>query len=289
MARTLRSARSSRPTPAAQTKSKSRSGTKTTMPRATRMHRSFRRTDRPKLATRPISLKGRHLLPASLSILWHHKWLFAKTTGLYFLLLLAFAWERLSEESSVWLLVLLVVMSCAQIWLVRRISSGEKPKLKQALYQGTAQIIPFSLLFLLILIQLMPLAFGMYLFLVVVVNGIAVHLWEQALFAGIWLLLSLLSLYWLITSSLAIYIVTLPELTPMTAWYTARNLVEGRRFGVALRYLPLLVFVVLSGYLLLLVTPENWALSYNVFWVIVALLLPLIYTYGYKLYRALAQ
>lgn len=171
--------------------------------------------------------------------------------------------------------------------MVRQLVAEEHPRLKAALYRGTAQVVPYSLLLFLVLIQLIPLAVGMYVFQVVVVGGIAVHFWEQALFALIWVLFGLLSYYWHMTSLIALYIVALPDMTPMAAWHTARSIVDGRRFMIGLRLFPLFVAVVLAGYGLLLVAPADWLVTYNVFWVIIAWLLPLIHTYCYKLYRAL--
>jgi hypothetical protein len=253
-----------------------------------RIHRSFRRTvRRDKNRQLPKPTAARHLLRDSLKLVWEAKWLFLRTALLHSFLILLFAADRLSESGSVWLLVLLVIMSLALTWMIRQLMGGERPRLKAALYRGTSQVVPYSLLLFLVLIQLIPLAAGLYLFQVVVVGGIAVHFWEQMLFATIWLLLGLLSYYWLMTTLFALYIVALPDMTPMSAWHNARTLVDGRRLMIGLRLFPLFLAIILAGYGLLLVTPADWLMTYNVFWVIIAWLLPIIHVYCYKLYRAL--
>jgi hypothetical protein len=253
----------------------------------TKTHRTFRVTRRVKPRERTKPMGAWQLFGDSLALVWRMKLLYLRVALLHTFLILIFAADRLSESGSVWLLILLVIMSLAEIWIIRQVASGETPRLKAALYRGTSQVVPYSLLLFLALVQLIPMAVGLFLFETVVIRGIAVHFWEQALFGAIWMLLSLLSYYWLMTSILALYIVTLPDMLPMSAWRTARSIVEGRRFRIGLRLLPLFIFVLAAGYGLLLVTPANWAVSYNVFWVIVAWLLPLTHTYCYKLYRAL--
>ncbi len=256
-------------------------------PGIARAHRSFRVIRRRRDKEQPKPIGAWQLFRDSLTLFWQVKWLFLRATVLHSVLILLFAADRLSESGSVWLLVLLIIMSLAEIWIIRQAGLGETPRLKPALYRGTTQVVPYSLLLFLALVQLIPMAIGLFLFETVVIGGIAVHFWEQALFAAIWLLLSLLSYYWLTTSVLALYIVTLPDMLPMGAWRASRAIVDGRRFTVGLRLLPIFLFVLIAGYALLLVTPANWVVSYNVFWVIVAWLLPLIHTYCYKLYRAL--
>lgn len=250
-------------------------------------HRSFRRTPRPAktdLATVPSTLS---LLRETCQLLWQGKWLFGRLVLLHAGLLVLLALDPVSDASQVYVFLLLVLMSMAEIWLIRRLSSDEPVAVKPALYQGTAQVVPFGLSVLLLVLQLLPFVVGLWLFQIVVIEGIAIHLTEQALFAGLWLGLGLLSWYWVATSLLSLYIVTLPAVMPMQAWHTAKPLVEGRRAILLLRVLVLFASLVVLGYGLVLLIPADWLVNYNLLPLVIAALLPIWHIYLYKLYRAL--
>lgn len=196
--------------------------------------------------------------------------------------------EQVDDGANVWLLFLLILMSMTQIWMIRQIVvDGTRPSIKQALYKGPAQIVPFAMMTLLALVQLIPFTAGLYLLESVIVFQIVVSAWEILLFVSIFVLLGAISYYWMVTSVVALYIVTLPDITPMTSWHTARNLVEGRRVIVARRLAPVLILIGFVSYFFLLITPDVWSLRYNTFWISLAIVMPLVHIYCYRLYRAL--
>src|SRR5690606_28518012 len=114
-------------------------------------------------------------------------------------------------------MLLLLIASLAIIWALRKTHGDVKVRARDAFYQGMYPLIPFILVLLVIGLQLLPLLLGSSLYSLVTTNGIAVHAIEQTawllLFGG----LSLLSLYMLSSSLFALYIVTLPNMTPMKA------------------------------------------------------------------------
>jgi hypothetical protein len=122
----------------------------------------------------------------------------------------------------------------------------------------------------------------------VVGNGIAASVVEQAAWVVFLAATVLVSLYMLSSSIFALYIVCLPEMTPLKALRSARALVATRRFTVMRKILamPLLLLLVSAGIvipLILYATPvAPWVLS-----ILTIVLLPLIHSYMYRLYRAL--
>jgi hypothetical protein len=188
--------------------------------------------------------------------------------------------------SSGYQAVLLTLCSLAFIWAFRQVLAGHKVRMRDSFYQGMYPIIPFALIFLLMSIQLLPLAAGGGLYAVVLAGGIAVHLWEKIF----WLVLFIVPGVWsfrMVTATIfAAYIVTLPDTTPLRAYRSARQLVYGRRLLIWRKFvfLPvvlLLLAALIEGPLILFATPiATWA-----FFIISMLALPMVHGYLYKLYR----
>lgn len=192
-----------------------------------------------------------------------------------------------SGQSGVYQTILLVVCSLAYIWALRKTLTGnEVRQIRNSFYQGMYPLVPFALLFLLGCVQLVPMAIGTWLLSFAAGNGIAVTIWERLLFLGIWIALSLWSLRMITALLVALYVVTLPDMSPMRAYRSARQLVYRRRLLVwrKLVFLPfvmLILAVIIEVPLIMFLTPVAvWA-----FFVISALFLPLVHGYLYNLYR----
>jgi hypothetical protein len=101
-------------------------------------------------------------------------------------------------------------------------------------------------------------------------------------------MLALLSLYMVTSSVFALYIVTLPNMTPMRALRSARGLVLGRRWTVLRKLLFLPIALFLLGALIML--PLIWFWAPAATWVFFALsmaCLAALHSYMYALYRSL--
>jgi hypothetical protein len=184
--------------------------------------------------------------------------------------------------------ILAVVVSLATIWGCREVFAKRNFSIRDLFYKGMYPFIPFLLVGLLILMQLLPFAIGSALYSIVVANGIASGLLLQAVFIVLFLLLMGVSLYLLCSSLFALYIVTLPGMAPWASSRTARDLVAHRRFTIMrkLLFLPLLLFavccVVLLPFVLWWAAAAIWA-----FTLLAAALLVFGHIYMYTLYRAL--
>lgn len=179
--------------------------------------------------------------------------------------------------------VIAVIMALAVIWAVRQKGTEVPIRIKDAFYRGMTPLVPFILILLLLGLQFVPAAIGGWVYSVVVAGGIAVTALEKLLWGVLAFLLLLLSLYMITSSVFALFIVTLPDMTPMRAIRSARNLVNHRRWAVASRlvYLGILMFMVLGAVMLpfLIWLP---AIAEAVFVILSAfsLVIPIIYTYN---------
>lgn len=144
-------------------------------------------------------------------------------------------------------LILFIIATLALVWGLRRVMAGERVSVKNAYYRGMHPLIPFVLVVLVIALQLLPALIGMSVYQLVVLTGIAATTFEVVLWGFGALALALLSMYLVVPSIMALYIVTLPGMTPILALRTARRLVKGRRWTVLRKMLFLPVVALLAA------------------------------------------
>jgi hypothetical protein len=193
-----------------------------------------------------------------------------------------------ANSSSGYQVFLLLIVSLAVIWALREVMAGVSVRIRDAYYRGMYPLVPFILVLAVIGLQLIPLAAGASIYSIVVSNGIAVYAAEKLLWALLFGLFGLLSLYMISSSVFALYIVTLPDMTPLRALRTARELVRFRRWTVLRKILvlPVILLIVAAVIMLpviLVVTPAaQW-----VFYLLTMFATIVVHTYLYILYREL--
>jgi hypothetical protein len=149
-------------------------------------------------------------------------------------------------------------------------------------------IIQFFLVLLLIAVELLPFLIGAVIFATVTTGGISSSGLEDFFWGLLFILLATTSLYLICSSLVALYIVTLPEMTPMKAIRSARALVKSRRWLVIRKilFLPLALFIVtgliMMPFLLGLTVIAGW-----VFFVLSVIVIAVMNSYMYALYREL--
>ena len=205
-----------------------------------------------------------------------------------FVYLLSSSGNTTNPTAGVYQAILLLMVSLAVIWSLRQIYAKVTVRIRDCFYHGMYPLIPFVLLVLVIGLQLLPLVLGASVYSLVINNSIAVSGLEKFIWLVIFLLLAMISLYMISSSIFALYIVTLPDMTPMKALRSARQLVRYRR-SVVLRkilFLPV-ALMILAAFILvpliIFVTPSAE-------WVYFALSLfgvAIIHSYLYGLYREL--
>lgn len=193
-----------------------------------------------------------------------------------------------SDTAGIYQLLIGVIIFLATIWLTRRLVAGDKISVKDAFYRGMYPIIPFILLVLLIVVQLLPMVIGNFVLFTVINNGLANTLAEIILWISLFVILSLISIYLIISTIVALNIVTLPDVTPIQALRSSKELVLHRRLGIIARLLVLpLILLALSMVIfvpLIMFVPvivEPLFLVFSCFWLIYYVV------YLYSFYREL--
>lgn len=182
----------------------------------------------------------------------------------------------------------LLLISLALIWALRQVYAGHTIRVRDAFYNGMAPLVPFLLVMLYIGLQLLPAVIGGLIFTALVGTGILQQWYEIAIVSGILFVGVVSSLYMLLSSVFALYIVTLPDMTPWKALQSAKDIVRGRRGNVfrKLIFLPLAVVLcaaVLMVPLSLLLTP----IAPYVFFVLTIAVIAVVHSYMYAVYREL--
>lgn len=205
-----------------------------------------------------------------------------------FLYLLGTSGNTANPTAGAYQLMLVLVVSLAIIWTLRQLYAGHKLRARDGFYLGMSPLVKFILVLLVVVVQLIPLAIGILLYATVTANGIAATAIEHILWAVLAFVLLVLSLYMISSSLFALYIVTLPDMTPMRALRSARQLVANRRWAVLrkLVFLPIAICVmtaVIVVPVILFATP----LAAWVFFALTMILLPVVHGYLYALYRSM--
>jgi hypothetical protein len=193
-----------------------------------------------------------------------------------------------SEVAGAYQLMLTVMTSLALIWTLRQIYADKATSVREAFYRGMHPLVPFVLVVLVGTLQLIPIVTGGFLFNLVTGNGIAGTGVENVLWGIVFFLLALLTLFMLSATIMAIYIVCLPEMTPMVALRSAADLVRYRRWEVMRKLLILPVFLLITSMLLILpLIYVSAPLAGFMFFVTSMVGLPVIHSYLYRVYREL--
>lgn len=195
-----------------------------------------------------------------------------------------------SPEAGVYQSILLLIGSLAIIWAVRQLSAGKDIRIRDAYYKGMYPLVPYTLVTLVIALQLLPAIIGAWLFGVVVANGIAVSMLEQGLWLAVFFVFASASIYMLCSSLFALFIVSLPDMTPMRALRSARGIVRYRRISIVGRMVILLLFVAVT-YIAVMVPVIMFVavLAPIVFYVTTVMITGLSITYMYIIYRELIK
>jgi hypothetical protein len=194
-----------------------------------------------------------------------------------------------SESSATMQSVLLIIESLVIIWALRHLFSDEKITVKQAYYNSMSPLIPFLLIVLIIILQLLPFTIGSAL-LALILSTIYGNSVIGALFSILFVILTAWSIYMLSSSLFAMYIVTLPNMQPMQSLRSAKNLVKFRRWQLVrkLLFLPLFIVTFMGVIIVPLIIYAQFLVE-PVFFVLAMLSILFTHTYLYRLYKGLLK
>jgi hypothetical protein len=184
-------------------------------------------------------------------------------------------------------LFLTLITSLALIWTLREIYAGNKVRIRDGFYWGMYPLIPFLLVGIAAASQLLPVVVAGYLY-NLVTSGIAASGVEVLLWGVAFGIFGLMSLYMLASSLFALYIVCLPDMQPMTALKSARELVRYRRWPNIRTLVFLPIFLLVAGAILIVPLIYIAAPLAGITFLLTSMFgLPIIHGYMYRLYREL--
>lgn len=195
-----------------------------------------------------------------------------------------------NQVAALYQFIIILVFSLAAIYALRHMygSEARRVHVKEALYRGMTPLVPLLLVVCVLVLELLPLSIGSSLYVAVSNGGLAVGNVEQAIWLSLLLVSAGITIYLWVTSVMALFIVTLPDMTPMQALRASRELARFRRWSILrkLIYMPLVLLLLLG---LVVVPLIAWlpVLAQPIFFGLSALILPIVLTYLYNLYRSM--
>lgn len=154
--------------------------------------------------------------------------------------------NNLSDVQQVYAGLIVLLTWLTTVWLLRNILVGAKVKLRDGLYNASSPLLSTALVSTLLIAQLIPVALAVLGYSAATATGLLAGGVESMLFWIAASLLTLLSLYWITSTFIALIVVTLPGMYPMQAIRTAGDLVIGRRIRILLRLLWMIVGVAIT-------------------------------------------
>lgn len=185
-------------------------------------------------------------------------------------------------------LIWIIITSLAFIWTLRQAYNGTTVRIRDGFYRGMYPLIPFVFILIIITVQLSPMIIGGSLFSSSASTGLTSSFVDTFVWSAIFLFLTTFSLYLISASLFAVYIVSLPDMTPLAALRSAKQLVANRRWTVMRKilFLPFALLIlgalVIVPFILLLPAVASWLL-----FLLLMICIPVMHSYLYALYRAL--
>ncbi len=205
-----------------------------------------------------------------------------------FAILVSSAASTTSPVSGAYQFLLALITTLAVIWAIRQRLSGSHIRLRDVYYKGMYPLIPFILVLFVICVQLLPLVIGAKLYDIVITNGIAVHLIEKLFWLALFIILAFWSLFMVSSSIFGLYIVTLPDMTPLAALRSAKGVVRYRRWTILRKILWLpMVLLIITAIIMLPVIAFVASLAQWVLFFLSMTGLVVVNVYMYILYREL--
>ncbi len=174
------------------------------------------------------------------------------TGGILYGALLGSVAQAGSDAGAVYQSILTVLCSVVLIWSARQVMSGQKVSVRDGFYMGTYPIVQCTLVLMMVGLHLVPIAIGNWLYTTVISSGIAISPPEKIISLLTYLLLIWMSLYWITASMFAIFIATLPDMRPMRALRSAKQLVKFRRLQILKKIVFFLVVAIIVSAVIML-------------------------------------
>jgi len=160
--------------------------------------------------------------------------------------------QSLTEGQQIYATIIALLTWLTTVWMLRNILASKKVKLRDGLYNAGSPILSTFIVGLVLVIQLIPFALALIGYSAASSTGLLSSGVEAMLFWIVAGLLSILSLYWITSTIIALVVVTLPGMYPFRAIKTAGDLVIGRRVRIMMRLLWMAVCAFMAWVIVML-------------------------------------
>ncbi|MCA9325385.1 hypothetical protein KDA23_04965 [Candidatus Saccharibacteria bacterium] len=208
-------------------------------------------------------------------------------TGTY--VLLVANQSSASGAAGVYQYMLMIVGSLALIWAIRQFMSDNPPqslRVRDAYYEGLYPLATFVLVLVVLALELLPLIFGGTVYSLVVTGGVASSGFEQVFWGLVFLGAIMLSGWLILRSIFALYIVTLPGMTPIAALQHAARVTSGYKLNMVRKFVFLfMIFAILSAIVMVPAIAFVPNAAQTVLFTLGLISLPVVHSYLYTMYR----
>ncbi len=168
--------------------------------------------------------------------------------------------QPLSELQSVLGFLFGFLLWLMLVWALRMRFANEKITIRDALYNASSPLISSIFVASAIAVQLLPAGIAAALMVLAQQIGALQGIFEYLMFGAVAALFVTLSIYWVVSSLVALIIVTLPGMYPWQALSNASVLVIGQRWKIILRIAVLGVALVLTWVVVLfpVIALDGW-------------------------------
>jgi len=204
-------------------------------------------------------------------------------------LLLGSAVSSQTEVESIYQTIIIVITSLALIWGLRQTyNRKQKVKIRDSFYKGMYPLVPFILVIFVVLIYLLPFGIASSIFSAIQANGIATTGPEQIAWWSVLIAGALISAYLALAGIFAVYIATLPDMSPIKALKEANALVRFRRWQVARKFIILTLTLLVLSAVVLIPMIVFFAKAAEIIYLLFSIVF-LVYAHAfiYRLYREL--
>lgn len=196
--------------------------------------------------------------------------------------------SRSGEAIGVYQNIITIFFVLALIWSIRQLMAERKVSFKQVFYSSQYPFLQFVMMFIIVGITFVPLMVSGFLYNIMISQGLAVSALEQVVWVLVCVLLALLSFHVLVPAIFGLFVVTLSEVSPFSAYASSWKLLEGRRFSTMLKILlGSVVFIMLGAILMMLGSYFLTFASEAIFYLVTFICTILYIIYSYKVYREL--
>ena len=175
--------------------------------------------------------------------------------------------KGMSEVQQVFAFLFTAITILVVIYYLRHLLAGNKPSVRDGLYNALTPLISVMLVMVLLFVHLIP----VFLFTILYSTAVATDFLSTPLYCFLfWLLgslLILLSAYLVPVSLLSLVAVTVPGIYPMQAVHAVTDMIQGRRTKFIIRVLFSILFVAVIWVIIML--PLIWldlVLKQNIDW-----------------------